>query len=106
MFQKGVPEKIIAERTGHRSLAGLRAYEKTTDEQEKSVCNALAAKENTFMSTTTPFTSSTCGSRSVDDGSKCDGPATFSEKDNKLTAKSIINPAFAGATFHGCTFNF
>ena len=29
MFEKGVPEKIIAERTGHRSLSGLRAYEKT-----------------------------------------------------------------------------
>ena len=26
MFLNNVPEKIIAEKTGHRSLAGLRAY--------------------------------------------------------------------------------
>ena len=29
MFEKRVPEKIIVERTGHRSLSGLRAYEKS-----------------------------------------------------------------------------
>ena len=32
----GFQEKIIAERTGHRSLAGLCAYERTTDDQDKA----------------------------------------------------------------------
>ena len=27
MFQEGAPEKVIQERTGHRSLEGLRLYE-------------------------------------------------------------------------------
>ena len=30
MFQAGVPEKIVQERTGHRSLEALRMYECTT----------------------------------------------------------------------------
>ena len=27
MFRRGVPEKLIQERTGHRSLEALRSYE-------------------------------------------------------------------------------
>lgn len=38
-----VPKKIIAERTGHRSMAGLRVYEKKTKEQEKFICIASVA---------------------------------------------------------------
>ena len=30
MFQAQVPEKIIQERTGHRSVAALRTYERTS----------------------------------------------------------------------------
>ena len=32
MVQAHVPEKIIQERTGQRSLAALRTYERTTEE--------------------------------------------------------------------------
>ncbi len=34
MFTAGVPEKLIAEKSGHRSLKALRFYEHTSDEQE------------------------------------------------------------------------
>ena len=53
MFEKGVPEKIIAERTDHRSLSGLRTYEKTTEEQTKAVCDAMLFKDSTFISAST-----------------------------------------------------
>ena len=43
MFEAGVPEKIIQERTGHLSLTGLRQYERTTVEQQRAVCKVLAA---------------------------------------------------------------
>ena len=36
LFQGNVPEKIIQERTGHRSLEALRQYERTTTEQQQS----------------------------------------------------------------------
>ncbi len=36
MFNKGVPEKLIAEKSGHRSLKALRVYERPSVSQEKS----------------------------------------------------------------------
>ena len=30
LYQAGVPEKVIQERTGHLSLTGLRQYERTS----------------------------------------------------------------------------
>ena len=44
LFQAEVPEKIIQERTGHRSLAALRTYERTTSEQHEAVSSLLAAR--------------------------------------------------------------
>lgn len=38
MFEMGVPEKVIQERTGHGSLDDLRTYERTNNEQHKQVC--------------------------------------------------------------------
>lgn len=38
LFQAGVPEKIIKERTGHRSLEVLCIYEHTTKQQHRAVC--------------------------------------------------------------------
>ena len=46
LYQAGVPEKVIQERTGHLSLAGLRQYERTSEKQHESVSQVLAAREN------------------------------------------------------------
>ena len=46
LYQAGVPEKVIQERTGHLSLAGLRQYERTSEKQHEAVSQVLAAKEN------------------------------------------------------------
>ena len=42
LFEAKVPEKIVQERTGHRSLKALRIYERTTDEQHQEVSAILA----------------------------------------------------------------
>ncbi len=42
MFAANVPEKLIAERTGHRSTKGLRVYERTSMEQKQSVSDIIA----------------------------------------------------------------
>ena len=41
MYETGVPEKVIQERTGHRSLEALRVYERTNSDQHQMVSNIL-----------------------------------------------------------------
>ena len=41
LFEAGVPEKIIKERTGHRSLEALHLYERTTKKQHQAVSVVL-----------------------------------------------------------------
>ena len=36
MYNTGVPEKLIAEKSGHKSLKALRVYERTSEFQQKS----------------------------------------------------------------------
>jgi hypothetical protein len=45
MFQSGVPEKIVAEVTGHKSMKALRQYERTTDQQFQAVGNSISCME-------------------------------------------------------------
>ena len=40
LFEAGVPEKIIKERTAHRSLEALRLYERTTNKQLSAILSA------------------------------------------------------------------
>ena len=42
MYNQGVPEKIIADRSGHRGLHGLRAYEHPSTELEKAAGDIIA----------------------------------------------------------------
>ena len=64
MFRAGVPEKIIQERTGHRSLKALRIYERTTAGQHLSVANVLSSSFDVTFSDAkgkSPSVNSTCG---------------------------------------------
>ncbi len=45
MFQSNVPEKIIQNTTGHRSLESLRRYEKTSVEQNQAVSKVLMSAD-------------------------------------------------------------
>ena len=47
MYEKGIPEKLIQERTGHRSLEALRTYERTNSRQHQAVSNLLLTTTNT-----------------------------------------------------------
>lgn len=44
LFQAGVPEKLIQQRSGHHSLEGLRQYQRTTLDPEKAVSRLLKGK--------------------------------------------------------------
>ncbi len=45
MFTSGVPEKIGAEFTGHKSLTSLRQYERTTETQLQAAGQSIARME-------------------------------------------------------------
>ena len=47
LFNAGVPEKVIQERTGHLSLTGLHQYERTNYDQQLAVSRVLLSSENT-----------------------------------------------------------
>ena len=41
LFRSNVPEKLVQQRTGHRSLEALRKYERIAEEQVMDVCRVL-----------------------------------------------------------------
>ena len=43
LFKRGAPEKLIQERTGHRSLEALRTCERSSEEQHKAASTLLSA---------------------------------------------------------------
>ncbi len=47
LFAAGVPERIIQERTGHRSIEALRLYEHPTEQQHQAVSTVLASRTPT-----------------------------------------------------------
>ncbi len=44
LFAAGVPERLIRQRTGHRSVEALRLYERPTEEQQQAVYTVLATQ--------------------------------------------------------------
>ena len=51
LFDAGVPERIIQQRSGHRSLEGLRVYERVTQQQQEEVSKILAGDSKKFSTT-------------------------------------------------------
>ena len=48
LFQAQVPEKLIQQRTGHRSLDALRQYEHTSASQLLDVSNIMSGTRDTM----------------------------------------------------------
>ena len=44
LYQSGVEEQLVMERTGHRSLDGVRHYKRTSDEQRETISDILNSK--------------------------------------------------------------
>ena len=98
MYNTGVPEKLIAEKSGHKSLKALRVYERTSKIQEKSAGQCIQS------------------------GASFDPMSSIEDKENSNPVLKISMPSagptsscsspgvpravqqFSGLT--GCTFNF
>ena len=48
LYEGGVPEKVIQQRTGHRCLESLRTYERVSSDQEMAVSRILAGEEKSY----------------------------------------------------------
>ena len=48
MYNSGVPEKLIMERSGHLSSKGVQAFKRTTTKQQQVVCGVLAQKGQAY----------------------------------------------------------
>ena len=46
MFNSGIPEKVIAETSGHRSTKSLRFYEHTSVQQQQAVTQAINSSKS------------------------------------------------------------
>ena len=82
LFQAACSEKLIQQRTGHRSLEALRQYEHTSQSQLLDISNDMAgAKPREIVS------------------------STVTEKSSSVvnTSPTIV---LSGCTFTGCSFNF
>ena len=89
MFQAGIPEKVIQDRTGHRSLDGLRKYERISEKQKEEACKALCvAPKPTVEECVTQMHNST----SIQN---CSNDVTFNKS----------GFSFGSASLYGCTIN-
>ena len=92
LFQAGIPEKVIQDRTGHRSLDGLRKYERISEKQKEEACKALCvAPKPTVEECVTGMHNST----SIQN---CSNDVTF----NKSFYPGF---SFGSASLYGCTIN-
>ena len=81
LFERNVPEKLIQERTGHKSTDALRQYERTSTSQQKDVSDILCSSStNTAIS---------LSANSISNG-LCQGPNMFQNCSN-CTINVTIN---------------
>ena len=98
IYQAGVPEKLIQERTGHRSIDGLRHYERTSEAQPADTSNVVANIETSVKPIpTNSLTVQDKGTVAVHE-SHC----TFDQGSSKSVPTIILK----GCTFSGCAGAF
>ena len=91
MFNRGIPEKVIAETSGHRSTKALRCYEQTCEQQRQAVTAVINQAE--FVSTVKEETKTV---------TKVKKEEEIEKKEN--IAPSLAPPSLSG-NFSNCTIN-
>ena len=94
LYQSGVEEQQVMERTGHRTVEGVRSYKRTSEQQQQALSDILnqPCSSATSLSTVIPaVTSATSNSLSL---------ATAS------TQQLQRGIHFPSATFNNCTITF
>ena len=89
LYNNGVPEKLIMERSGHLSVEGIRSYERTSDAQRQIVSKVLSDSASSKNNSSFAVCSqSNSVSKFV--------TSSLANKENVVEVKDL----------HGCTINF
>ena len=91
LYQSGVEEQQVMERTGHRSVEGVRSYKRTSDQQRQAILNQPCSSATSSSTVIPAVTSATSNSVSL---------ATAS---TQQLQRGIHLPS---ATFNNCTITF
>ena len=91
LFKSDIPDKLIMERSGHRSIEGMRKYQRTDALQELKVCNALEnTKEKSATNCIAPVQT----------------PAVIAPVQTPAVIAPGSIPGFNGCTYNNCNFQF
>ena len=116
LYDAGVDEQEIMERTGHRSVKSVRAYKRRTPAVEKRASDALnpemgsapkKTKCETFSNTLTSLSEETNSARPFLKDITSTSDTVYQRTGSNSTCqflKDITNTS--GTQFSGCTFNF
>lgn len=95
LYQSGVDEQQIMERTGHRSLEGVRSYKRTSRQQREALSDILNRSTNPQATSSTSITHP---------------PPAVVKKDSTSCAftsqQQLRSLSLTGASFQDCTVNF
>ena len=114
MYQAGISEKLIQQRTGHRSLQGLRVYERTAQAQLVDISKVMSSEKDS---------GSVIGRGSIDSGASfastgvgsIDSAASITSTSNVASTSSLnvataskekVPVLLSGCNFNGCTITF
>ena len=104
LFNAGVPEKVIQDRTGHRSLDGLRKYETISEQQKEAACKVLAVRSDDpgpECTSVTPYGQANNGASNIPATAAMHTSQAFIRHDSQM----VPNFSFGFATLQGCTIN-
>ena len=65
LYQAGVDEQLIMEKTGHRSLEGVRSYKRTNMEQQENLSDILSATKRPAIQSLSASDSSDTACQSI-----------------------------------------
>ena len=112
LFQAKVPEKLIQQRTGHKSLKALRQYERTSDCQLLDVSNIASNfcdMNETLLVSVKSTVSISMPLSTVAESSRCTavvGPHVPTPVSQSLARKQGPSVMLSGCNFSNCTISF
>ena len=88
LYHSGVDEQLVMERTGHRSVEGVRSYKRTSD-QQREVLSDILNRAPTPKHTASHL--------------PCHSAPTLTQSASQQVLQGLSLPS---ATFHSCNLNF
>ena len=99
LYQSGVDEQLVMERTGHRSLEGVRSYKRTSDEQREALSDILNRTKKAKVDGTSSSSLAPTVPALLTDVT----PTFLSTSQHSQQLRALNLPS---ATFNQCTVNF